>query len=409
MMILCVCFFLVFCSFTRAGGISDDEPTKVRLSFGKEATRSMTISWESLQFDVVSIGNERVVSTLSNFTQRTVPRDADNFVTYSSGPVRHATFLNLEPSTNYSYEFSSSVSSAVSMSSNYVFTTPSNGFPITFSVIGDLGQTSDSLSTLQHLDSHAPSFILHAGDMSYADCDGPRWDSYFSDTSLYSIKYPWMVCAGNHEIEPDNITGEVMIPYKNFFRMPWTIPYEDTTNYFQVPMNKGLDCTPSAFTSGFDFGNSFYSFTIENLVHVVVLNSYTNTDASSNQYVWLRDELSENVNRTRTPWLLVMFHSPWYNSNVAHQNESNTLEMRDNMESLLVQYHVNMVFSGHVHAYERSHPVAFGDVDEKSGVTYLNIGDGGNREGHAMTYMSPQPKSSAYRNGTNYGHGRVVL
>ena len=111
MMMLCVCFFLVFCSFTRAGGISDDEPTKVRLSFGKEATRSMTISWESLEFDVVSIGNERVVSTLSNFTQRTVPRGADNFVTYSSGPVRHATFLNLEPSTNYSYEFSSSVSS----------------------------------------------------------------------------------------------------------------------------------------------------------------------------------------------------------------------------------------------------------------------------------------------------------
>ena len=49
--------------------------------------------------------------------------------------------------------------------------------------------------------------------------------------------------------------------------------------------------------------------------------------------------------------------------------------------------------------YERSHPVAKGVVDGTKGITYLNIGDGGNREGHSMTYLE-RPKWNAFRNGT---------
>ena len=44
LVLLCVCSVW----FSRA---DLDEPTKIRLSFGKEATRSMTISWESLGFN----------------------------------------------------------------------------------------------------------------------------------------------------------------------------------------------------------------------------------------------------------------------------------------------------------------------------------------------------------------------
>ena len=49
-----------------------------------------------------------------------------------------------------------------------------------------------------------------------------------------------------------------------------------------------------------------------------------------------------------------MMHAPWYNSNVGHQGEAEL--MRTQMEALLYEHRVDLVLSGHVHAYERSHP-----------------------------------------------------
>lgn len=69
------------------------------------------------------------------------------------------------------------------------------------------------------------------------------------------------------------------------------------------------------------------------------------------QYNWLEQEFSK-VNRSETPWLIVLLHSPWYNSNNYHYMEGET--MRVMFESWFVQYKVDIVFAGHVHAYERS-------------------------------------------------------
>lgn len=58
------------------------------------------------------------------------------------------------------------------------------------------------------------------------------------------------------------------------------------------------------------------------------------------------------MDRERTPWLVALFHVPWYNSNNAHQGEGD--EMMAAMEPLLYAAGVDIVFAGHVHAYERS-------------------------------------------------------
>jgi phosphodiesterase/alkaline phosphatase D-like protein len=53
------------------------------------------------------------------------------------------------------------------------------GGVVSFGVIADLGATNDSLSTVQHMMSNEKlSMILHAGDLSYADCNSPVWDTY---------------------------------------------------------------------------------------------------------------------------------------------------------------------------------------------------------------------------------------
>lgn len=69
------------------------------------------------------------------------------------------------------------------------------------------------------------------------------------------------------------------------------------------------------------------------------------------QYQWLEDELPK-VNRSETPWLIVLMHSPWYNSYNYHYMEGET--MRVMFEPWFVKYKVDLVFAGHVHAYERS-------------------------------------------------------
>lgn len=69
------------------------------------------------------------------------------------------------------------------------------------------------------------------------------------------------------------------------------------------------------------------------------------------QYVWLTGFLP-TIDRTITPWVIVLLHSPWYNSNTYHYLEGET--MRVQFESFLNQYSVDIVFAGHVHAYERS-------------------------------------------------------
>lgn len=68
---------------------------------------------------------------------------------------------------------------------------------------------------------------------------------------------------------------------------------------------------------------------------------------------------------------------------------------------------VDVVFSGHVHAYERSCRVYQYECVENAPY-YITIGDGGNAEGLATGWVEPQPVWSAYRQ-ASYGHGELVI
>ena len=95
----------------------------------------------------------------------------------------------------------------------------------------------------------------------------------------------------------------------------------------------------------------YYSFDAAGgAVHVVMLGSYAAFNSTSAQYGWLARDLAR-VDRRATPWLVVQLHAPWYNTNAAHAGEGEA--MRKAMERLLYEARVDVVFSGHVHAYER--------------------------------------------------------
>ncbi|GLD93863.1 hypothetical protein PINS_up002468 [Pythium insidiosum] len=251
---------------------------------------------------------------------------------------------------------------------------------MTFGVVGDLGQTEYSEQTLRHLVNQANlTAILHAGDLSYADSVQPRWDRWGKLVEPLAATCPWMVSAGNHEEErPCEHGADRFLAYQARFRMPY-------------------DPTPSSSQRQ----NLYYAFRV-GLVHFVVLTPYVASDASSPQYQWLQAELGK-VDRRITPWVVVIMHGPWYNSNTAHQGHEPHIAMKKDMEDLLFAHKIDLVFAGHVHAYERTHPV-YKERVRADGAVYVVLGDGGNREGLAPTYIHPKPAWSAFRQ-ANYGFG----
>lgn len=64
------------------------------------------------------------------------------------------------------------------LSEPYSFTTPPEtgaaSFPYRLGLIGDLGQTENSMETLDHAATLQPDSVLNVGDLSYADGYQPR-------------------------------------------------------------------------------------------------------------------------------------------------------------------------------------------------------------------------------------------
>lgn len=149
---------------------------------------------------------------------------------------------------------------------------------------------------------------------------------------------------------------------------------------------------PMPSTQSGSTDNTYWSRDIESM-HVIGLNAYAGTDPSTLMYKWLVEDM-RTIDRSRTPWVLVMMHVPWYNSNSGHEGEG--IIMQNNMEELLYSMGVDIVLNGHVHAYERTAAVYKWQLDE-CGPVHLNLGDGGNREGAYVPWTEPQPQWSLFR------------
>ncbi|XP_022925943.1 probable purple acid phosphatase 20 [Cucurbita moschata] len=296
------------------------------------------------------------------------------YTLYKSGDIHEVTIGPLNPDTTYYYRCSSNSAKTFS------FKTPPAKLPIKFAVVGDLGQTEWTKTTLEHVAKSAYDVLILPGDLAYADFVQPLWDSFGRLVEPLASQRPWMVTQGNHEVEhipvvhPEPFTA---------YNARWHMPFEQSSS-----------------TS-----NLYYSFDTAG-VHVIMLGSYTDFDTDSAQYKWLEADLKK-IDRSKTPWIVVLIHAPWYNSNTAHQGEKQSVGMKASMEALLYQARVDVVFAGHVHAYERFTRVYDGKANNCAPV-YINIGDGGNREGLAKKYIDPKPTISVFRE-ASFGHGQFEV
>ncbi|EPS72247.1 purple acid phosphatase, partial [Genlisea aurea] len=302
---------------------------------------------------------------------------------YTSGIIHHVRLKGLDPNSLYFYRCGDP--SIPAMSKIYSFKTMPVSSPKTYprriAIVGDLGLTYNTTSTINHMRSNEPDLVLLLGDVSYANLyltNGTGSDCYscsFSDTPIHETyqprwdywgrfmqplisKVPIMMVQGNHEIE-EQAENKTFVSYKSRFAFPFK---------------------ESGSSSPF-----YYSFSAGG-IHFVVLGAYAPYNRSDDQYKWVENDLG-NVNREVTPWVIVCWHPPWYSTFEAHYREAECMKV--SMEELLYSYGVDMVFNGHVHAYERSNRVYKYRLDG-CGPVYVTVGDGGNREKMAVFHADDE-------------------
>jgi hypothetical protein len=136
-------------------------------------------------------------------------------------------------------------------------------------------------------DPNNVELILHVGDLSYADGNHTKWDIWGRMFEFSSSKIPWMTLPGNHENEFYSNLISPFIAYQTRFRMPENKISSERNLYWSID----------------------YSY-----VHLVALSTESNYLPMSSQYNWFIRDM-KRVNRTKTPFVVVMFHRPFYNSN----------------------------------------------------------------------------------------------
>jgi acid phosphatase type 7 len=265
----------------------------------------------------------------------------------------------LEPDTKYSYAFGTPESELVGGDDDhYMRTPPATGSsrPTRIWIIGDAGTANADQQAVR--DSYytyngAPTadLFIMLGDNAYDDgtdseFQGAVYDMY-PDVLKHSVLYPTLGNHDGHTSDSDTQSG----PYYDMF----TLPTQAEAG--------GVASGTEAYYS-FDFGH----------IHFVCLDSYeSDRSPRGAMLTWLTNDLEA----TTQPWLIAFWHHPPY-SKGSHDSddEDELIEMRENALPILEAHGVDLVLSGHSHAYERS-VFLNGHYDTSDTLTPAMVIDGG--------------------------------
>ncbi|HKE22157.1 MAG TPA: metallophosphoesterase [Bryobacteraceae bacterium] len=285
----------------------------------------------------------------------------------------------------------------------------SNGQAFRFALFGDCGQGTPSENAIAYQAYLAkPDFIFIPGDIVYgsgriSEYRTKFFPNYNADEPssangaplLRSV--PFIAAPGNHDTA-----------LANYQRFPDALAY---FLYWDQPLNgpvappgaakaahtlTGSNDAQATFLAGagaryprmanfsFDYGNT----------HWTVLDANTYMDwGNASLREWLTKDLAAAQSAT---WRFVAFHQPGFNSSKEHFTEQ---QMRV-LAPIFEAGHVDIVFSGHVHNYQRSFPLTFapaaqpdgspaGPKGEIAGEWKLDktFGDGAKSKPHGVIYI----------------------
>ncbi len=330
-------------AFRKTPFPSSNQPDSIILSWSGEPTTSQSVSWRTSKD--VSDGYVRFRPKTSPSTdqkkdweivsaQRTLVEDRqlmnDRFVHWFS-----ATLENLTPGTAYEYQVGSKKSDVWSEPAEFI-TAPPDATPFSFAYFSDTHKRPEWGELLKTAHQRHPdiAFYTISGDLVSTGLYRDDWDHFFAYSSPVFRYRPIMPALGNH----DNQDGLGCWMYLTFFALPANGP-------------KALEPERA------------YSFQYSNALFVVL----DVTAEISDQTDWLRNQLAQ----TTATWKFVIFHFPPYC--LEPDYDEDYADIREAWGPLFDQYNVNMVLTGHVHDYIRSHPIRNGEIvaSPSEGTTYI--------------------------------------
>jgi hypothetical protein len=334
-----------------------------------------------------------------------------------TGSIYSVDMINLQNDATYTYRMGgfSSVNATMRFSDAFTFKAAPLEDPNRQTIVATFAdhgtfelfgfKTVDKLMELyskeDSKDNHF-DFVHVAGDLSYAGLSTAFtplniskedefehiWDLLAIQNQKVAAVVPWMVSDGNHERFYD------WAAYKARFTMP------------------ANTMDQHGYTSN---GNFFYSYSYGN-VQWISLDSEADLSTDSPQMIFLEKALTRATqNRDSVPWIVVSLHKPLYCSAKGTPGGYAAL-----LETTLNKYGVDLTIVGHLHAYERVHPVLEGEVLVKPTLqpwgtdgaqvdVYASSGKGpvqvvqGNSGGmQAEKWEQPQPAWSAFRCANGY-------
>ena len=345
-----------------AGAIAAPTVTVTRGPYLQKATPTSLITrWRS---DAAHLGRVRYGLTQTNLNL---------FADETAATTEHSvTLRNLQPDTTYYYSIGTAASALAGGDANHFFVTPplsGQAKNTRIWVLGDAGTaTAEQLATRDAYytfnGTRYTDLWLMLGDNAYQNGTDSEYQAavfnLYQNTLRQSVLWTTL---GNHDTA-QSANPSADLPYYRIFDLP------------QNAEAGGIASGTEAYYS-FDYGN----------IHFVCLDSMTSSRAANGPMLtWLQNDLAANLKT----WLIAFWHHPPY-SKGSHDSDTELelIEMRQNALPILESYGVDLVLTGHSHAYERSYLI---DGHYGSSATFANSmkkNGGSGRPGSEGAYTKP--------------------
>jgi len=255
--------------------------------------------------------------------------------------------------------------------------------------------------------------VHHFGDLSYARGAAHVWDAWLTMIEPYASRVPYHVSVGNHEYDYDyDGNGNSVVIDENDnnkdpsganehgYHPDWGNFGNDSGGECGVPTAKRFTMPNSTLSNGvFWYSHDFGS------VHTLVLSSEHDMSPSSRQYRFLTHDLAA-VNRTLTPWVVLEIHRPLYESEVKWDQNAVGIAQRFEIENVLFDYGVDLVLSGHYHAYLRTCDGLFRNRCHSGGPMHITVGTAGAHLDQESLYETQWTENYIKE---TYGYGKITV